>query len=98
MNAWMTHKVDRNTMKYVKAAPSTVRSLSSSKGKNWTGAKYFSQTTNAASDTTPMTIMTMMLALSQEWVADETRLNGSVMRVKPAVMRIAPSTRIMLVS
>lgn len=88
-----TYKVVMNTTKCVITAPKKVLSFRNWNGKNLTRAKYFSHTTNAARPTTPITIMTMMLALCHECEAELTRLNGRVMSVNPPEMRIAPTTR-----
>ena len=82
------------TMKYVMAAPSTVLSFRKAKGKNWTLAKNLSQIPKPARATTPITIMTMILAFFQSFPDEFTRLKGRRMRVKPAVIRRAPITRV----
>lgn len=86
------------TTKFDITAPRKGRSCKNSKGKNFTRAKNFSQIANATSPTTPITIITMMLALCHEWLADRTRLNGRVVRVKPPDMSTAPTTICIVVS
>ena len=89
---FLTYKVVMKTMKYVIAAPSTVLSFRNAKGKNWTLAKNLSQMAKPPRDTTPTTIMAMILPLAQEFPDDCTRLKGRRIRVKPAVIRRAPIT------
>ena len=70
-----------------------VRSLRYLKGKNCTGANQRSQAAKATRQRTPITIMTIMLALAQPFPVLAARLKGRRRRDQPAVMRTMPRTR-----
>lgn len=69
-----------------------VLSLRYLKGKYCTLAKYFSQTTKAAMNTTPRTIMAIMYPVFQPLGALGAKLKGSKSRQKPKVVQAMPTT------
>lgn len=69
-----------------------VLSFRNLKGKYETRAKYFSQTENSISDTTPKTIMQMGPASAQPLGNDDARLKGSRIKANPAIVKNMPTT------
>ena len=62
------------------------------KRKNFTGAKYFSQTTNATRHTTPITIMEIILPFRHLFAEEDARLKGRRIKENPAEVKIIPTT------
>ena len=93
----MAHKVVMKTMKYVIAAPRKVLSFRNLKGKNWILAKNRSQMAKPARATTPTTIIPIILPLFHEFPLDCTKLKGRRISVNPAVIKIAPGTKLAVV-
>lgn len=69
-----------------------VRSFKYRNGKNWIGAKNLSHPTNAARETTPITIITIISALPHFPAEDEARLKGRRTSENPAVIKRMPMT------
>lgn len=85
-----------NIAKLQRQDPRMVLSLRYRQGRNWTGAKYFSQTAKATKHTTPTTIIAIMLPLAHLSLDDVARLIGRRTRENAAVINNIPRTNWLL--